>query len=339
MTSPAATPGHTPGPVPGTSAPDGPDGPWVTGIAAPSYDALPGRLVDELTAAGLDPRETWASVVAAVAEDLPGEDVTSWSTIPATQVETADLLARAAGTLAGGAVAELVFRHVLGADAAVERVAADGAVLARGDVVMTVTGPTALLLTAERTALNFLGHLSGVATATARWVAVLDGTGARVRDTRKTVPHLRSLAKYAVRAGGGVNHRRDLSDEALVKDNHVLAAGGVVAAYELVAGRHPDLPVQVEVTTLDQLRDLVAGTACTDVLLDNMDVATTAEAVRLNREVAAAAGRAPARLEASGGLDLDAARAVAETGVDTLAVGALTHSASVLDIAMDLRVP
>ncbi|WP_299056512.1 carboxylating nicotinate-nucleotide diphosphorylase [uncultured Nocardioides sp.] len=312
----------------------------VRAIAAPSYDALPPALLDELSAAGLDPATVHASVVAAVAEDLPGGvDVTSWSTIPADQVETADLVARAPGTLAGLAVAELVFRHVLGAEVEVVRGAADGEAVVRGDVVLTVTGATALLLTAERTALNYLGHLSGIATATAAWVAALDGTGARVRDTRKTVPHLRSLAKYAVRAGGGLNHRRDLSDQGLVKDNHVLAAGGVVDAYALVRSAHPDLPVQVEVTTLEQLVDLVERTDCTDVLLDNMDVDTTAEAVRLNREAAARAGRAPARLEASGGLDLAAARAVGETGVDLLAVGALTHSAPVLDIAMDLRAP
>jgi len=309
----------------------------VTGIVAPAYDDLPGALLDELRDAGLDPVAVHASVVAAVAEDLPCEDVTSWATIPADQVETADLVARADGTLAGLAVAELVLRHVLGADVDVVRGAADGDRVARGDVVLTATGATALLLTAERTALNYLGHLSGIATATAAWVAALEGTGARVRDTRKTVPHLRSLAKYAVRAGGGVNHRRDLSDQGLVKDNHVLAAGGPVEAYRLVRAAYPGVHVQVEVTTLDQLAALVGATDCDDVLLDNMDVGTTAEAVRLNREVAARGGRAPASLEASGGLDLAAARAVAATGVDTLAVGALTHSAPVLDIAMDLR--
>ncbi len=185
-----------------------------------------------------------------------------------------------------------------------------------------------LLLTAERTALNFLCHLSGVATTTHAWAHALAGTRARVRDTRKTTPGFRALEKYAVRCGGGVNHRASLSDQALVKDNHVLAAGGVVAAYRAVRARYPSLPVQVEVDTLDQLRALLDAGA-EDVLLDNMTPAQMAQAVRL------AAGRA--RLEASGGLSLEHAREVAETGVDFLAVGALTHSAPILDIGMDLR--
>jgi nicotinate-nucleotide pyrophosphorylase (carboxylating) len=167
-----------------------------------------------------------------------------------------------------------------------------------------------------------------VATATARWVDAVAGTGARVRDTRKTTPGFRALEKYAVRCGGGLNHRATLSDMALVKDNHVLAAGGVVAAYDAVRERYPDLPVQVEVTTLDQLRELLDAGA-PEVLLDNMSTATMAEAVRLT------GGRA--RLEASGGLTLERAREVAGTGVDLIAVGALTHSAPVLDVAMDLR--
>jgi len=161
-------------------------------------------------------------------------------------------------------------------------------------------------------------------------VRVLGGTGARVRDTRKTTPGFRALEKYAVRCGGGVNHRATLSDQALVKDNHVLAAGGVVQAYEAVRKRFPDVPVQVEVTTLDQLRELL-DVGCDQILLDNMSTPQMAEAVTVT------AGRA--RLEASGGLDLRRAREVAETGVDFLAVGALTHSAPVLDVAMDLRSP
>ena len=195
-------------------------------------------------------------------------------------------------------------------------------------MLLSVHGAVAALLTAERTALNFLCHLSGVATATARWVDALEGTTARVRDTRKTTPGLRALEKYAVRCGGGLNHRATLSDQALVKDNHVLAAGGVVPAYEAVRARYPDLPLQVEVTTLDQLRELL-DVGAPEILLDNMSTALLAEAVRI------ADGRA--RLEASGGLTLQRAREVAETGVDLIAVGGLTHSAPVLDIAMDLR--
>ncbi len=293
-----------------------------------AYADLPTALVEELTSAGLDPRRVYDAVRDAVAEDLPGEDVTSAATLDPTQTGWADLVARGDGVVAGLAVAELVLRHVVGSDVEIERVASDGDRVARGDVLLSVHGRVALLLTAERTALNFLCHLSGVATATSRWVDALAGTGARVRDTRKTTPGFRALEKYAVRCGGGLNHRATLSDQALVKDNHVLAAGGVVPAYEAVRARYPDLPVQVEVTTLDQLRELLEVGA-PEILLDNMGTATMADAVRLT------AGRA--RLEASGGLTLERAREVAETGVDLIAVGAITHSAPVLDIAMDLR--
>jgi nicotinate-nucleotide pyrophosphorylase (carboxylating) len=300
----------------------------VTGIVALPYAELPDALTAELVASGLDPERVYADVAAAVAEDLPGDDVTSWSTIPAGDRAVADFVARADGTVAGLAVAELVFRHVLGPDVGIERPVADGSQVRKGDVLLTVSGSTALLLTAERTALNFTCHLSGVATATVAWVAALAGTRTRVRDTRKTIPHFRALEKYAVRCGGGVNHRATLSDQALVKDNHVLAAGGVVAAYDLVRQRYPDVPIQVEVTTLDQLRELLEVGA-DQILLDNMSTAEMAEAV------AVTAGRA--RLEASGGLTLERAAEVAATGVDFVAVGALTHSAPVLDIAMDLR--
>jgi nicotinate-nucleotide pyrophosphorylase (carboxylating) len=293
-----------------------------------AFDELPRRLVEELSRAGLDPRTVYDDVVAAVAEDLPGEDVTSAATLDASSVSSADLVARGDGVVAGLAVAELVFRHVAGADVDAVRQVADGTPVVRGDVLLTVRGPVVALLTAERTALNYLCHLSGVATSTAHWVAALRGTTARVRDTRKTTPHLRALEKYAVRCGGGVNHRSTLSDQALVKDNHVLAAGGVVPAYRAVRAAYPDLPVQVEVTTLHELRELL-DVGAPDILLDNMTTEQLREAVRVTR------GRA--RLEASGGLTLDRAREVAGTGVDLIAVGALTHSAPVLDIAMDLR--
>jgi nicotinate-nucleotide pyrophosphorylase (carboxylating) len=292
------------------------------------YNALPLRLVEELTAAGLEPRKVYADVVAALAEDLPGEDVTSEATIPPDAAAWADLVARADGVVAGLPVVEVVFRYVVGPDVTLKRQVEDGAAVRRGDVLLSVHGTVRALLTAERTALNYLCHLSGVATATHRWVEALAGTSAGVRDTRKTLPHFRSLEKYAVRCGGGTNHRASLSDQALVKDNHVLAAGGVVPAYRAVRERYPDLPVQVEVTTLDQLRELLDAGA-TQVLLDNMSTEQMAEAVRVT------AGRA--ELEASGGLTIDRAREVAATGVDHLSVGALTHSAPVLDVAMDLR--
>jgi nicotinate-nucleotide pyrophosphorylase (carboxylating) len=290
--------------------------------------AMPAALLEELTAAGLDPGKVDRDVAAAVAEDLPGEDVTSAATLDPAEIAWADLVARADGVLAGLPVAELVFRRVVGDGVEVRRHHSDGDHVRRGDVLVSVRGPVPALLTAERTALNYLCHLSGVATATARWVAALEGTAARVRDTRKTTPGLRALEKYAVRCGGGLNHRATLSDQALVKDNHVLAAGGVVPAYQAVRASYPGLPVQVEVTTLEQLRELLEVGA-PEILLDNMSTETMAEAVRTT------AGRA--RLEASGGLTLERAREVAATGVDLIAVGALTHSAPVLDVAMDLR--
>jgi nicotinate-nucleotide pyrophosphorylase (carboxylating) len=297
-------------------------------ITCTPYVELPPALTGQLEAAGLEPTTVYAAVVRALEEDVPGVDVTSAATLDPVEVSTGDLVARADGIVAGLDVAELVLRAVAGSDAVVERHVKDGQAVSRGDVLLTVTGRTVDLLTAERTALNFLCHLSGVATTTARWVAALEGTGARVRDTRKTTPGFRALEKYAVRCGGGVNHRATLSDQALVKDNHVLAAGGVVPAYRAVRERFPDVPVQVEVTSLDQLRELL-DVGCDQILLDNMSTTTMAEAVGIT------AGRA--RLEASGGLDLSRAREVAETGVDYLAVGALTHSAPVLDVAMDLR--
>ena len=203
----------------------------------------------------------------------------------------------------------------------------DGDVVTPGTLIATVRGPMRDVLTAERTALNFLGHLSGVASATRRWVDAVAGTGARIRDTRKTMPGLRALEKYAVRCGGGVNHRMSLSDAALVKDNHVVAAGGVVPAFERVRAAYPGLPLEIEVDTLQQAREVIDAGADL-VLLDNMSLDD------MRAAVAYAAGRA--ELEASGGLTLDRARAVAETGVHYLAVGALTHSAPVLDIGLDI---
>lgn len=310
------------------------------------FAELPTETVENLISMGLDARKVSDDVAAALTEDVPGEDVTSVATLDPSVVATADLVARQDGVVAGLVVAEVVFRHVDGPvgsagdpaspevppvgrrRAEITRRVVDGARVERGDVLLTVRGPARALLTSERTALNYLCHLSGVATATAQWVDALAGTGARVRDTRKTTPHMRSLEKYAVRCGGGVNHRLTLSDQALVKDNHVLAAGGVVSAYRAVRAAYPNLPVQVEVTSLDQLLELLEVGA-PEILLDNMGTEQLSEAVRVTR------GRA--RLEASGGLTLESAREVAQTGVDLVAVGALTHSAPVLDVAMDLR--
>jgi len=282
---------------------------------------------DELTAAGLDPAAVLAQVRAALAEDLPAGDVTSIATISADAQGTGVFAAREAGVVAGLGVAALVFHEVMGDTVQVGDRVPDGTRVEPGDVVMRVSGPTRGLLTAERTALNYASHLSGVATATSHWVAALEGTSARVLDTRKTLPTYRALQKYAVRCGGGVNHRFSLSDRAMVKDNHVVAAGGVVPAYHAVRAAYPDLRVEVEVTDLDQLRELL-DVGCTEILLDNMDSPTMAEAVRIT------AGRAT--LEASGGLTLERAREVAETGVDYISVGALTHSVKVFDLGLDL---
>ncbi|MEU4830279.1 L-aspartate oxidase [Streptosporangium sp. NPDC023615] len=291
--------------------------------------ALPHRLETDLVEAGLDPSALIALLETAEAEDVwQGGDVTSLATIPADRADTADVVARADGVVAGLPVAEAAFSHVGRGRLTAERRVKDGERVAAGDVLMTVTGPTRDLLTAERTALNLLTHLSGIATLTGRWVDAVAGTGAAIRDSRKTLPGLRALEKYAVRCGGGVNHRMSLSDAALIKDNHVVAAGGVAEAFRAVRDACPGLPIEVEVDRIDQIEPVLAEGA-EEILLDNFTVEELARAVRL------VDGRA--RLESSGGLTLRTARDVAETGVDYLAVGALTHSAPALDIALDLR--
>ncbi|MEV5003346.1 carboxylating nicotinate-nucleotide diphosphorylase [Nocardioides sp. LML1-1-1.1] len=301
-------------------------------IARTPYAELPPALVEEIAAAGLDPRAVYDHVAIAFEEDLPGgaDDVTS-AAMPDMGEAVADFAAREPGVVAGLAIAELAFVYALGDTVKITGRVADGARVAPGDVVLTVSGPVRGVLTAERTALNFASHLSGVATATAQWVDALAGTRARVLDTRKTLPGWRALQKYAVRCGGGVNHRFSLVDRAMVKDNHAVAAGGVVAAYQAVVAANPGLRVEVEVMDLDELRAVLAA-GCTEVLLDNMSTADMAEAVRINAD---AGGHAT--LEASGGLTLERAREVAETGVDFISVGALTHSVDVFDLGLDFR--
>jgi nicotinate-nucleotide pyrophosphorylase (carboxylating) len=265
----------------------------------------------------------------AVEEDLDnGVDVTTVATIPEDAVATADFTAREAGVVAGLHVAEAVLSVVCTDEFEVERHVSDGDRVAAGQVLLSVTTRVRDLLTAERSALNLLCRLSGIATATAAWADVLAGTDTRVRDTRKTTPGLRALEKYAVRCGGGENHRMSLSDAALIKDNHVVAAGGVAEAFRRVRQEFPGVPVEVEVDRLDQIEPVLAEGADL-ILLDNFTPEQTREAVRL------VAGRA--RLESSGGLSLANARAYAEAGVDYLAVGALTHSSPILDIGLDLR--
>jgi nicotinate-nucleotide pyrophosphorylase (carboxylating) len=239
---------------------------------------------------------------------------------------------RGDGVVAGLAVAAAVVDAVCG-DAAsdVEYVAADGDQVVAGEDVARVTAPTRALLTAERTALNLLCHLSGVATLTRRWAAALAGTGCVVRDTRKTTPGLRALEKYAVRCGGGANHRMALSDAALVKDNHVLAAGGVAAAFAAVRDLEATIPVEIEVDSLAGLREAILAGADA-VLLDNFELSEMRQAVALRAEL----GAGGVLLEASGGLTLEVATQVGRTGVDFVAVGELTHSARVLDLGLDL---
>ena len=288
---------------------------------------------ERLLAAGLDPDAVAALVRAAVAEDLMGGiDVTSTATIPADQRSVATYGAREAGVVAGLAVVAAVIDAVCGDEASeVELLVDDGARVEAGDEVARVTAPTRLLLTAERTSLNLLCHLSGVATLTRRWADALEGTAATVRDTRKTTPGLRALEKWAVRCGGGANHRMGLADMALVKDNHVAAAGGVAEACALVRGLEGSIPVEIEVDTLDGLREAI-GAGADEVLIDNFTPEEMREAVAIRDELDPGV-----RLEASGGLTIETARAVGETGVDLIAVGELTHSARVLDLGLDLR--
>jgi nicotinate-nucleotide pyrophosphorylase (carboxylating) len=300
---------------------------------------------ERLLAAGLDPEDTERVIRGALDEDLRyGPDVTSAATAAAAARAVAGVVAREPGVLAGLPVAIAVLDAAgiqpgvvlgtlgslgsLGALGA-EPMCADGDRIDRGTEVLRIRAPLRELLGAERTLLNFLTHLSGIATATRAWADALSGTGCTVRDTRKTTPGLRQLEKYAVRCGGGVNHRMGLGDAALIKDNHVAAAGGIAAAIAAVRTAAPGLPLEVECDTLTQVREaLEAGARL--VLLDNMDLVGL-------RSAAAMARRYPlARLEASGGLRLEAARAVAQTGVDFVAVGALTHSSPALDLGLDL---
>jgi nicotinate-nucleotide pyrophosphorylase (carboxylating) len=286
-----------------------------------------------LLAGGLDPDAVAALVRMAVAEDLMGGvDVTSVATVPAEQCGLGTFGSRGEGVVAGLAVAAATIDAVCGEEAAdFEYRVADGERVGPGQEVARVTAPTRSLLTAERTALNLLCHLSGVATLTRRWADALDGTGCVVRDTRKTMPGLRALEKYAVRCGGGANHRMGLSDAALVKDNHVLSAGGVAQACAAVRGLETSIPVEIEVDSLDGLREAIAAGADA-VMLDNFGLPGMREAVALRAEL----GAERVVLEASGGLTLDVAAQVGRTGVDFVAVGELTHSSKVLDIGLDV---
>lgn len=263
----------------------------------------------------------------ALAEDLAGgQDITSVATVSGNESVVADFVARKAGVIAGVEMAAATLREVGITDIDVRL--NDGDAVTPGSVVMTARGDTRAILLAERTALNFLGHLGGIATLTNTWVKAIAGTACTIRDTRKTTPGMRLLEKAAVVAGGGVNHRLSLSESALIKDNHIAAAGGVSAAFTKVRAAFPDSFIEIEVDSLDQLKE-VASQNPDLVLLDNMSPAQCKEAVAL------VAGRF--KLEASGGISLENALAYAQSGVDYLAIGALTHSAPVLDIGLDMK--
>jgi len=287
------------------------------------------QVYEDLREAGLEPELVQALVDLAISEDLMGgSDVTSLATIPETQISELDLVTRSSGVIAGIDIAALVFLSISDNKIAVEKCVTDGSAVDSKTCLLTVKGRTIDLLAAERTALNFLGHLSGIATTTNKWVKEIAGTNSQIRDTRKTTPGLRLLEKYAVKAGGGTNHRMSLNDQALIKDNHIIAAGSIKKAVEKVRDKFPEIEFEIEVDNLTQLDEALAAHAQL-ILLDNFAFDDLKKAVGIVNK--------KAKLEASGGLTLENARKIAETGVDFLAVGALTHSAPVLDIGGDLR--
>lgn len=280
--------------------------------------------------ADVDPEDVDRLIAQALDEDLTyGPDITSRATVPAEHRSSARIVSRRPGTIAGLFVVDRVLRQVATSDFRVEEVAPDGTRVGPGDVVAHIEAGTRDLLTAERTLLNLLTHLSGVASATAQWVDAVEGTGARIRDSRKTLPGLRLLQKYAVTVGGGVNHRLGLGDRALIKDNHVIAAGGVLAAFRAVREQFPDKWCEIEVDTLEQLDQLLPEKP-DEILLDNFEPWMVQVAVQRRDAVSP-----DTLLEASGGLTLDVAADFARTGVDFLAVGSLTHSAPALDLGLD----
>jgi nicotinate-nucleotide pyrophosphorylase (carboxylating) len=281
-----------------------------------------------LIRAGLIPDDVRRVLDAALAEDLAyGPDATTTAIVPDSATVTATLGSRRAGVLAGIPVVEaLLDTGLTGAEVTVHL--NDGDRVAHGDVVLTIQARAGELLTLERTTLNLVTHLSGIATATRAWVDAVAGTGCRIRDTRKTLPGLRALQKYAVRCGGGVNHRMGLGDAVLIKDNHVAVAGSITAAMDAARTRAAHLPIEVEVDTFDQLAEAIDAGADL-VLVDNWSVEECAKGVDLARSTGT-------RLESSGGLTLTVAADYAATGVDFLAVGSLTHTVTALDLGLDV---
>lgn len=271
--------------------------------------------------------EILALIDRALEEDLAGGvDITSVATINESTESSASFIVKKDGVIAGLNVAKAVMARCGISD--FESKVHDGEIVSAGTVIATVAGNTRAILLAERTALNLISRMSGISTLTRAWVAAIDGTEAKIRDTRKTTPGLRVLEKYAVRVGGGINHRSTLSESALLKDNHIAAAGSITSAFEAIKAKFPGIEVEVEVDSLDQLREaLDAGVPL--ILLDNMSPEMTKAAVLMTNK--------RAKLESSGGIRLENARDYATTGVDYIAIGALTHSAPILDISLDLH--
>jgi len=285
------------------------------------------QLRDNLKKLGLSPNHIFQQVKDAISEDLAGgEDLTSVATITSSQVATGEFVARSAGVISGLHVAAAVLEYC-GVNH-YEVLVDEGAKVSAGKVLISVQGNTQKILLAERTALNFLSHLSGISTLTSKWVAEVAGTKCRIRDTRKTTPGLRSLEKFATRMGGAVNHRQSLSESALIKDNHIAAAGGITSAFNAIKKMYPDKSIEIEVDSIDQLKEAI--TLKPDlILLDNMSTDQCSEAVSITNGLV--------KLEASGGIAITNAKAYAATGVDYLAIGSLTHSAPALDIGLDFR--
>jgi len=285
------------------------------------------QLRDNLKNLGLSPNHIFQQVKDAISEDLAGgQDLTSVATITQSQVSTADFVTRTGGVVSGLHVVAAVLEYC-GVNH-YEVLVDEGAKVSAGKVLITAQGNTQKLLLAERTALNFLSHLSGISTLTNQWVSEISGTKCQVRDTRKTTPGLRMLEKFAVRMGGGTNHRLSLSQAALIKDNHILAAGSISAAFNATKKMFPDKSIEIEVDSIDQLNEAVKLKPDL-ILLDNMSIEQCSQAVLISAGLV--------KLEASGGIAISNAKSYAATGVDYLAIGSLTHSAPALDIGLDFR--
>ena len=285
------------------------------------------QLRDNLKNLGLSPNHIFQQVKDAISEDLAGgQDLTSVATITQSQVSTADFITRTSGVVSGLHVVAAVLEYC-GVNH-YEVLVDEGAKVSAGKVLITAQGNTQKLLLAERTALNFLSHLSGISTLTNKWVSEISGTKCQIRDTRKTTPGLRMLEKFAVRMGGGTNHRLSLSQAALIKDNHVLAAGSITAAFNAIKKMYPDKSIEIEVDSIDQLKEAIILKPDL-ILLDNMSTNQCSEAVSITNGLV--------KLEASGGIAISNAKSYAATGVDYLAIGSLTHSAPALDIGLDFR--